>query len=261
LRDMTRREWITATGVGALGLALGAARAEVQPVAPEGMILIPGGMFLTGTSVEQVEELARKYGYHPSWFSGETPQAHVNLQAFVIDKYPVTNAQFAEFCAATGHARRPYWNGPEPPPRLAEHPVAMVNQADCTAYAQWAGKRLPTEEEWEKAARGTDGRMFPWGEEFDPEACQWNRARAPVTFATAPATAHPSGASPYGVMDMVGNVAEYCADGPGPGAAFIKGGSWMNEEIVNLRPAARNMSGFANNAATFYGFRCAKDVV
>jgi len=138
--------------------------------------------------------------------------------------------------------------------------VTFVNTAAAEAYAASAGKRLPTEAEWEKAARGTDGRLFPWGDEFDPSACRWNpdpRSQGP---GTSPVDAQPKGVSPYGVLDTVGNVGEWCADSPGPGAAMIKGGAWCMGEIINLRPAARNMSGFAHNASDFYGFRCAREV-
>jgi len=224
------------------------------------MIVIPAGKFLMGTTEEQAEALASQYGYHVSWLSGEVPQREVELPAFAIGKYPVTVRQFAEFCEATDYARRPQWRGQDPPANLLNHPVVGVNQADALAYCEWAGKRLPSEAEWEKAARGPEGLMFPWGNEFDPDACNWNRNREGGGFRLAPVDAHPKGASPYGVMDMCGNAAEWCADGPGPGAAFIKGGCWMTEEIINLRPAARNMSGFANNPANFYTFRCAKEV-
>ena len=243
---------------GALGPTLGDAQ-DMSEQKGE-MIVIPAGKFLMGTTEEQAEELARKHGYHVSWLSGEVPQREVELPACAIDKYPVTNRQFAKFCKATDHRPRGYWRGPEPPEALLDHPVMGVNKADADAYAAWAGKRLPTEAEWEKAARGEDGRMFPWGDEWDPDACCWNRERQGGGPRTVPVTEMPQGASPYGVMHMVGNVMEWCADAPGPGAAYIKGGSWMNAEIINLRPAARNMSGFANNAASFYGFRCAKDV-
>ena len=223
------------------------------------MVEIPAGACLIGTTPEQAEALATEYGYHATWFEGETPQLQVDLPAFLIDKYPVTNRQYAEFCAATGHKPRGYWRGGEPPERLLNHPVISVNRADALAYCDWAGKRLPTEHEWEKAARGPDGLTFPWGNEFDPGALCWNpdaRAAGP-TF--APVDAHPTGASPYGVMDMCGNVAEWCADPPKPQGG-IRGGCWMTSEVFNLRAAARNMNGNDNNSANFYGFRCAKDL-
>lgn len=219
-------------------------------------ILIPAGPFLMGTRGEDAERLARESGYHVSWFSGEVPQRRIVLPAFAIDKYPVTHRRYAAFCRATGYRAPASWSGAEPPADALDHPVTGVDRADAAALAAWEGKRLPTEAEWEKAARGTDGQAFPWGDAFDADTCQWNRDRTPDGPGTSPVTAHPTGASPYGVLDLTGNVAEWCADGPGHGTAFIKGGCFLTEEIVNLRPAARNMSGAANNRSLFYGFRC-----
>ncbi len=224
------------------------------------MILIPGGKAIVGTSPEQAEELARAHGYHPTWLSGETAAREVVLPAFEIDKYPVTNRQFAEFCKATGYPPRMHWRGPEPPARLLDHPVVCVNLADAGAYAKWAGKRLPTEAEWQKAARGEAGLLYPWGNDFRKEACCWDRGGLPGGPHTDPVDAHPEGASPYGVQDMAGNAAEWCSDGPGPGSAYIKGGCWLTAEPLNLRPAALNLSGFANNPMDYLGFRCARGV-
>ncbi len=259
---VSRRQWLRLAGTGILACSLGPAWGEggEGKDGDDGMVVIPAGPFLMGTTEEQATRLAEQYGYHVSWLSGEVPQRTVELPAYALDVYPVTNRQYAEFCLATGYPPRLHWRGPSPPELLLDHPVVGVNKADALAYARWAGKRLPTEAEWEKAARGTDGRLFPWGDEFDPDACQWNHDRSPHGPGTAPVSAHPRGASPYGVMDLVGNAAEWCGDGPGPGAAFIKGGCFLSEEIINLRPAARNMSGFANNPSSFYGFRCARDV-
>jgi formylglycine-generating enzyme required for sulfatase activity len=224
------------------------------------MVVIPAGTFLMGTRPEEIAALASAHGHHPSWMDGELPQRLVFVAKFAIDMYPVTQRQFAIFCAATGYPPRSNWIGGMPPMQLLDHPVTHLNRSDARAYAGWLGKRLPTEEEWEKAARGVDGRMFPWGNVFDPNACHWNRDPLVPESGTAPVTAHPSGASPYGVQDMVGNAAEWCNDGHTPWTAFIKGGAWISREVVNLRPAARNMSGFANNPAKFYGFRCARNV-
>ena len=141
-----------------------------------------------------------------------------------------------------------------------DHPVTSVNRADARAYAAWAGKRLPTEAQWEKAARGENGLIFPWGDEFDPDACQFRRDPLAPAPGTAPVAAHPKGASSYGVTDMVGNVLEWCEDSPGQGSGFLKGGCFLFEEIVNLRAASRIMSGFDNNPLAFYGFRCVEGV-
>lgn len=231
------------------------------------MVLIPAGIFLMGTTTEQAKKLADKYGYHVSWLSGEIPQQELNLPDYWIDKYPVTNAQFYNFCTATGYTGPRHWKDSRPPDEILNHPVCNVNQIDAMAYAKWAGKRLPTEAEWEKAARGTDGRLFPWGNVFDPTACCWNRSGADE-LTTDPVNAHPAGASPYGVMDMTGNLFEWCGDGPSGNnayrpvrnTAYIKGGSWITTEILDLRPAACGFSGARNNAISFIGFRCVKEV-
>jgi formylglycine-generating enzyme required for sulfatase activity len=261
MESISRRDWMKVLGVGIAASTI--CPAWAQPNATTGaddMVVIPGGPFLMGTTETQARQLAKRYGYDPSWFSGEVPQRKIELPDFAIDRYPVTNRQYAAFCKATGHAPRPHWNGPEPPEALLYHPVVHVNKADAEAYVKWADKRLPTEAEWEKAARGADGRLFPWGNEFHAEACQCDQRGSAQVPCTAPVTAHPSGSSPYGVMDLVGNAAEWCADGPGNGSAFIKGGCWMTQCPMNLRPASRTMSGFDNNATPFYGFRCAKDL-
>jgi formylglycine-generating enzyme required for sulfatase activity len=232
------------------------------------MVRIPAGTFLMGTTWEQAAALAEAHGYHESWITAESPQREIYLPAYLIDRFPVTNREYYLFCRDTGHPPRMHWNDTEPPDKMLEHPVCMVSQEDAKAYAAWAGKRLPTEAEWEKAARGDRGNLFPWGNGFDPAACCWNRSgRDGVT--TDPVDAHPRGASPYGVMDMAGNLFEWCSDGPViqenddravRDTAFLKGGSWISTEILDLRPAAKGNSGHVNNAGSFYGFRCVKDV-
>lgn len=260
---MTRRECFVALGATvALGAMAdgGTLVTERASAAPPGMVVVPGGPFRMGTPEGLLGRLARQGGYHPSWFTGEAPDRSVEVAAFAIDTHAVTNGQYALFCAAIGHPPPLHWPNGELPDHLSDHPVVFVALADCSAYASWAGKRLPTEVEWEKAARGTDGRIYPWGDRWEPDACHW-RSDPERVNGTVPVDAHAAGDSPYGCRQMAGNVAEYCADGPGAGAAYIKGGAWINEDPVNLRPAARNMSGFANNKSAFYGFRCVKEVI
>ncbi len=275
----SRRRWLEAAfaGSGALVVLRGASSETVSTE----MVRIPGGPFLMGTTEAEATALAREHGHHPSWLAGELPQRQVDVAAFQIDRFPVTNAAYARFVAATGHQPPLHWGAHRPPERLLDHPVTMVDHADATAFARWAGKRLPTEAEWEKAARGENGLRYPWGDRFDPQACHFDAGGDPVKTpssvphhlleeagrntrelpgGTCPVDAHPRGASPYGVMDLVGNAAEWCADSPGPGSAIVKGGCWLTTSPLNLRPAGRTMSGFANNKLAFVGFRCVQEV-
>ena len=264
---LTRRECLKVTGAGLAAFASmpGHARAahhKTKPLQP-GMVYVPAGTFLMGTTAPEAQQLALAYGYDPSWFSGEVPQLSIHLPDFAIDRYPVTNREYALFCSATGHPEPKYWRQPGggPPPDMLMHPVTGVNKLDAKTYASWIGKRLPTEEEWEKAARGTDGRVFPWGNQWNPLACRWNRSGASKGPWTSSVGTHPTGVSPYGAMDMAGNVAEWCEASLGNSeVSVIKGGSGINGEITNLRAAARNMSSFNTNTNLFYGFRCARDV-
>ncbi len=171
---------------------------------PSDMVKVPKGPFLYG--VKRVREVID----HDYW----------------IDKYPVTNEKFRAFILTDGYGNQAYWsvdgwkwktknkvNIPEywndTKWNKADCPVVGVSYYEAEAYAKWAGKRLPTEREWEKAARGTDGREYPWGDEFDKEKC--NSAEAGFGH-TTPVTQYPKGVSSYGCYDMAGNVCEWCAD-------------------------------------------------
>jgi len=136
----------------------------------------------------------------------DNPRHGVYLDGFWIYKTPVTVAQFMRFCGATGHA------APDPPNWgwRDDHPVVNVSWADAVAYAAWAGAALPTEAQWEKAARGADGRFYPWGNGWDAARCAHSVGTART--GTAPVGTFHAGASPYGVLDMSGNVWEWCAD-------------------------------------------------
>jgi iron(II)-dependent oxidoreductase len=231
------------------------------------MILIPAGEFIMGSPEGEGDD-------------DEHPQHTVFLDAFYIDKYEVTNAQYKQFIDATGREAPKYWddenfNQPDQP----VVGVVGVDWYDAVAYAKWAGKRLPTEAEWEKAARGTDGRKYPWGNEWDNQKCNSGADGDGYEY-TAPVGSFPDGASPYGVMDMVGNVCEWVADwydsnyysrspqqnpkGPdyGEESAFggvLRGGSWTIPDATALRCADRYWlsRGIWN---LDWGFRCAQDV-
>jgi len=223
--------------------------------APPGMVLVPAGEALLGSD---------------SGDDDERPARRIFIDAFYIDKYEVTVAQYRRFLQATGH-RKPYGWG-------AEHfsaddqPVVGVSWYDAAAYCKWAGKRLPTEAEWEKAARGSEGFVYPWGNKWQEGMC----------VGDTPGLSHPErvgslpqGASPFGVMDMAGNVWEWCADWYDPGyyavrplrdpegpargdAKVIRGGSWI-DSARQLRSSNRYYS-HPDVRYNGIGFRCAKDV-
>ena len=168
----------------------------------DNMVLVPAGTFTMGQDTGASDP-------------DETPQHSVYLDDFYIDRTEVTNAEFKAFCDATErvYPNSPYWDegyflgSPD-------HPVVSITYEQARAYCAWAGKRLPTEAEWEKAARGTDARLYPWGNVWDTERANlWGNDIGPDQFyRTAPAGSFPKGASPYGALDLIGNVWEWCAD-------------------------------------------------
>ncbi len=163
---------------------------------------------------------------------GEHADPHVIAQPYRIGRYPVTNAQYLRFVAATGHALPAHWDAGTRrfPPGLANHPVVFVSWHDAQAYCAWLSARdgwacrLPSEHEWERAARGVDGRAYPWGDTFDAA-----RANVQETAlrATSPVGAFPGGVSPCGALDMAGNVWEWTAGEEGQARVALCGGSWM----------------------------------
>jgi formylglycine-generating enzyme required for sulfatase activity len=175
----------------------------------------------------------------------EKPQHKVYLNAFEIAKYPLTNQQYEAFIKDTDYQAPRHWNGRKAPVGKENHLVVYISWHDAEAYAKWlsqkTGKdyRLPTEAEWEKAARGTDARAYPWEGDYDPSKCNVERSIGDTT----PVGIYPQGASPYDVMDMAGNVWKWCADwydehayqdgerhnptGPENGQTrVLRGGSW-----------------------------------
>jgi len=181
-----------------------------RPVWEPEMIHIPAGEFWMGTD-RQALKLAGTEWVH--WFENETPYHRVHLPDYAIGKYPVTNAQYAAFVQATGHAPPRYWTHGKPLKGEEDHPVVHISWYDAVAYCNWlsqvTGKsyRLPSEAEWEKAARGIDGRIYPWGDERpDEERCNFG----PYVGGTTPVGRYsPQGDSPYGCADMAGNTCEW----------------------------------------------------
>ena len=220
------------------------------------VVRIPAGEFLMGNRETERQPLEHL----------------VDVSEFLIDKTAVTWGQFKRFAGATGMflpPNPPYWGIHD------DHPVVFVTWEEAKAYCQWVGGRLPTEAEREKAARGTDGRTYPWGKaEPDPQRAVYRRNWGLV--ATDPVGAHPGGASPYGLLDMGGNVWEWCADwyddkyyevspardpqGPRTGRAHVvRGGSWDSRPGV-LSASCRSW-GYRGYREGDFGFRCAMDSV
>lgn len=174
--------------------------------------LVPAGPFLMGTPDAERSGLAKRYGGTRESYAEESPQHEVDLAAFAITRVPVTNALYEQWVIATGATIPLAWRGGVLQEDLRDHPVVDVNWYDAVAFALWLSERtgtqwgLPTEAQWEKAARGDDGRQFPWGNTFDAELCN---VRESARSGTTPVGMFPEGASPYGLLDVAGNVWEW----------------------------------------------------
>ena len=226
---------------------------------PDGMVLVPAGKFVMGTNKSD-----RKGDNVPRTYDDARPEHSVTLPAFYIDKTEVTNAAYLKFCQATHYLVPPDWKDDTFPAGEADFPVTRVSWFEAAAYAHWAGKRLPTEAEWEKAARGTDGRTYPWGNDWKEQNLIWNRSK-PDKVGSKPA-----GASPYGALDMAGNVYEWTSDwyAPYPDAPIkypeydqklkvVRGGGFYG---YNFGAATYFRSvDYPRARSQWIGFRCVKD--
>lgn len=221
------------------------------------MVLIPKGEFTMGSN---------------DWWPKSQPEHRRSLPAFYIDKYEVTNARYKAFVDATGHSAPDHWAGGVIPRGRQDHPVLFVTWYDADEFCKWEGKRLPTEAEWEKAARGADKRAFPWGDKFSKD-----RANTPQLGLedTVPVGGFEDGKSPYGVYDMAGNAWEWTADWfkPYPGNTHhdenygekykvLRGGSWYDCTYYKCgisSPSYNKIFFHARTKNNNFGFRCARD--
>ena len=222
-----------------------------------GMVWVPEGTFTMGSDL----------------FDIEGPIRQVHVDGFWIDRLPVTHRQYHDYVQQTGAPALPDWPDGGPAADIADHPVERVTWAQAREYAAWCGKRLPTEAEWEKAARGADAREWPWGPTLVEENSNvWDSAK-PSNVMTLSNAVRPGNVSPYGVIDMSGNVEEWVedlflpyvsgqADYPSTqgNCRVLRGGSWFyTSEMARCsfrRGALPNFSGYERAGGP--GFRCAK---
>jgi hypothetical protein len=176
-----------------------------------------------------------------------------------MDKTEVSNRDYAHFVKATNRSPPRHWKGPTPPPELADHPVVHVTREDAEAYARWSNKRLPTADEWEKAARGLDGRAYPWGATFHVGTCNSAESGA---GGTRPVGDFPEDVSYYGIEGMGGNVSEWTSssmeDGTGRLRSIVCGGSWRDPGLVAAVASYWRLS--FDSDYPDVGFRCVRSV-
>jgi formylglycine-generating enzyme required for sulfatase activity len=233
-------------------------------------VLIPPSAFIMGTDIEPFYGTVLEQSRYAKL--DEAP-IHVRfLEPYRIARYPVTNAEYQVFVAATGHTPPPHWKGGMVHADEAPLPVVHISWHDANAYADWAQGRLPTEAEWEKAARGADGRIYPWGNDVVPLGDQ---GRFLLTDHPTPVGNRPAAASPYGVQEVAGNVWEWTANWYQPYEGnphgdsdygekhkVLRGGSWLEvrDETANRYfRCANRLHAPPNYTASNIGFRCVRD--
>ncbi len=268
----SRRQVLTLLGSGLAAAAWpGHVLAGGATPVPD-LISIPAGLFWSGSDQAERELGYRldeaAYGHSRTrqnrWYDVEYKKKQRQTGAYRITPTLITNAQYRGFVTTTGHpapevdpatwksyglihpysrTRRHAWSDGLPPPGRDDHPVVMVSHDDAKAFAAWLSQgtgltwRLPTWQEWEKAARGTDGRIFPWGDSWDPAKLNSHDAGP---FDTLPVGSFPAGASPFGLLDAAGQVFEWTASETKPGRYEVRGGSWDDSGCGVCRPAARH---------------------
>ena len=258
------------------------------------LCLIPAGEFIMGSTQEQIEAASRMDVWgHPDLLLRERPQFRALAPNYYLGIYAVTNEQFAAFLSETRPTPEQLtrWAptleriiAPTAPaesfrvaPGFERHPAIHVSWFGAEAYCLWAGLRLPTEIEWEKGARGTDGRLFSWGNEWHADALRWHGGDRREGETTAPVDAYPEGCSPYGIHQMAGNVEEWCADWlqsdvyrryatgdlrpPFTGRdRVVRGGTCLRWQRHHFRCAHRSGNAAAIVNILYTGIRCACDV-
>jgi formylglycine-generating enzyme required for sulfatase activity len=223
------------------------------------MVLVPAGKFWMGCN-DQLDKQCD---------DSERPYHKVYVDAFYIDKYDVTQSEYDQCISAEKCKDNRRYKGFS----YDRQPVVGVKWDEAVAYCHWAGKRLPTEAEWEKAARGTDGRIFPWGNDIDASKANYNHGQDPYTARTSPVGSYPAGASPYGAMDMAGNAEQWIADwygdryysnspdanpkGPDMGTRRVTRGGEYSFEARGSRSSSRGWA-YPSDRSNDIGFRCAK---
>jgi len=237
-------------------------RSETAPREENGMVLVPAAEVVVGTTPEARAALGERFACHPTWLNDDLPHRRVKLDVHWIDRSPVTNAQYLAFCQATERNGPAWWrDGRDFPSEYADHPVVGVSGLDARAYAEWAGKRLPTAEEWEAALGGSDT-VFPWGDSWPgplklapPEPPCWGLPGTRLIGSTE------CGAAPSGALDFAGQCLEWVdCFVPHHGIRFqlLKGASWFHQDPVSFRTAS---GCYATEmwSSPLTGFRCALD--
>ena len=226
----------------------------ISPVDGAEMVLVPQGEFTMGISQEEVHQIMMLDQRENPMYASETPARTVHLKGYYIDRYPVTNYQYRKFIERTGHRKpmlldHPDWGQPM-------QPVVFVGWDDADAYTAWAGKKLPTEMQWEKAGRGTDGRWWAWGNEFVSDRCNSMESGLQCTSEIG---IFDGGISPYGCYDMCGNVWEMCTGQWLEGTLPMRGGCFLGSATF-VRVTCRWTPEDPDTGAHWLGFRCVKEI-
>jgi|SRR5579863_558414 len=248
------------------------APATEPPPMREGMVLVPSGRFIMGSDEVEGKPAGAELGLHKPPYLDEHPRRTLFLHRYFIDPYEVTNMEYSRFVLGDRRPSPPHWKGGAVPAGEEKYPVVNVNWYEARDYCLWAGKRLPTESEWEKAGRGPEGNLYPWGNGFDPSRGNVGQAGR---GGSVPVGSYPLDKSVYGVYDLAGNVMEWTADWyePYPGSDYSS--EEFGEQFRVARGDAFGSSGhyylslftrltYRQNVAPeerypFLGFRCALD--